>query len=406
MDEIPLFADIAINAYPGTTQNTKEFRERFINNLINIQENEDSIDFFGLFQNNKLVGGMRIHYYKMNLFQKIADVGGVGLVAVDLMHKKEKVAKDLICYFIDFFREKNVSMVSLYPFRPDFYKKMGFGHGVKMNQYKIEASCLPKADSKEGVRFLDESDKDRILDCYTQYVLSKHGMFFKTDYELNNLFKNPDHKIVGYFNGSHLEGYIVFVFEKGEHFLINHLVVKEFIYENPTVLLKLCGFLQSQGDQIQRVIINTQDDSLEFLVDDARNGTNHLIPSVYHETNTSGTGIMYRVVNIRKFLGDLRGFDFNNQICTFKLNVIDSLLMKTESFIINVEGGNLIIDGQDKYDFEITMDSAEFSSMFMGVIDPVRLYQYEKLQISDPSYLGKLHALFKNHEKPFCVTAF
>ncbi|WP_240252392.1 GNAT family N-acetyltransferase [Ferdinandcohnia quinoae] len=406
-DEIPLFADIAINAYPGTTQNTKEFRERFVSNLLFIQEQEDSIDLFGLFLGDKLVGGMRVHYYQMNLFSKIVNIGGVGLVAVDLIHKKEKVAKDLICFFIEYFRERDVTLVSLYPFNPEFYKKMGFGPGTKINQYQVEPSSFPKADSKEGVRFLQPSDQQQILACYNRYALTKHGLFLKTDFDLNNIFKNPDNKVIGYFYNNQLEAYLVFNFEKSvDNFLINNIVVKELITETPTSLMKICGFLQNQADQIRRVIINTQDDSLDFLVQDARNGTDHLIPSVYHETNTSGTGVMYRIIQVRKFLENMNGFNFNNQSCLFKLTVVDSLYEETTSLIIQVDRGKLSFPEIEKFEFEITLDVAYFSSLFMGVIDPNRLYQYGKLKISEPAYLGRFNELFRNHERPFCLTAF
>ena len=89
-DEIKAYVDIVVNAYPGIMQNTSEFKERFFNNLLDLQENEEAIEFFGLFRDNKLIGGMRFHYLTMNLFGKSISVHGIGIVAVDLLHKEEK----------------------------------------------------------------------------------------------------------------------------------------------------------------------------------------------------------------------------------------------------------------------------------------------------------------------------
>lgn len=166
--EMRNYIDIVTNAYPGIMNPSSEAKEDTFKRLLDRQFNDESLDFMGLFRNNKLLGGMRVHYHKMNLFSKLIPVGGVGLVAVDLLHKKEKVAKELIESFMNIFLEKGVSMVLLYPFRPDFYKKMGFGYGPKMHQYRISPLSFPKGPSKSNFRFLSIEDKEKL-----QNVISK-----------------------------------------------------------------------------------------------------------------------------------------------------------------------------------------------------------------------------------------
>jgi len=53
------------------------------------------VHFYGYYNDkNELVGGMRIHDYQMYFNnRKKLRAGGIGLVAVDLLHKKEKIAK-------------------------------------------------------------------------------------------------------------------------------------------------------------------------------------------------------------------------------------------------------------------------------------------------------------------------
>ena len=136
----------------------------------------------------------------------------------------------------------------LYPFRPDFYRNMGFGYGVKMNQYTIEPSSFPNTATKEGLVFLNESYKSQVRDCYNRKVSKTHGMVYKTNNELNALFKNPNNKIIGYLNGGQLEGYLSFTFKNEGSFLQNNLVIQEFIYENPNALAKLNTFIHTQED--------------------------------------------------------------------------------------------------------------------------------------------------------------
>ncbi|MFD2444694.1 enhanced intracellular survival protein Eis [Bacillus sp. CGMCC 1.16607] len=408
-EEISDFVSIVINAYPGVMQNTPEFKERFTNNLVQTQENEDSIKFFGLFREGKLLGGMRIHYYQLNLYSRMIEAGGVGLVAVDLLHKKEKVAKELISFFISHFQERGASVAMLYPFNPGFYKKMGFGHGTKMNQYQVAPLSFPSTSTKEGIVFLDESHKDLIRNCFNRYAENTHGGLLKTNYELESMFKNPAFKFVGYMNNGELEGYLMFSFksEDPSNFLTNNIVVKELVYNTPTAFSKINTFLHSQADQIHRVILNTQDNSLEFLLSDPTNGSKHLIPSVYHETNTSGTGIMYKIIDMNLFLSQLTFKIDTNQTFSFKMNVIDTLVSnQPETIGIRVENGAFQVTEQKNYDFDIELDIADCSSLFMGSVETLTLYQYGKLKISDPAYLESLRQFFGSCKQPICLTGF
>jgi len=292
--ELKEFIEIVVNAYPGVSKATPEYKERTLQRFIHLQHEDPTIDFFGLFRERKLIGGMRIHYHEMNLYTHIIPVGCVGLVAVDLLHKKEKVAKELIEAFIALFLKKGVNLLLLYPFRPDFYKKMGFGYGPKNHQYSFSASSFPKGPSKAHLRFLTKDDQQKVLQCYTKYAKATHGMFLKTKAELDGMFTNPDNRLIGYEEDNEVRGYLLFSFEKksSTNFVHNDLHIKELIAESPEALMEIGTFLHSQADQVDRIIWNTQEENVHFFVNDPRNGTHHLIPSVYHESNRSGVGLM------------------------------------------------------------------------------------------------------------------
>lgn len=409
--EFSSFVEIVVNAYPGFAQQTADFKERYKNSLIDTQENVESVDFFGLFREGKLVGGMRIHYFTMNLFGNIIPAGGVGLIAVDLLHKKEKVAKQLMDYFISFFKEKGTSIVMLYPFRPDFYKQMGFGYGSNMNQYEINPSSFPKLKNKDRLLFLDSSHREIVLDCANRYASTNHGMLLKTDHEMDLMFKNPEHKLVGFMSNETLVGYILFTFKNvsKDNFLINNMIIKEFIYETPEVLAQLCNFLHSQADQINKVILNTQDDAIEYLISDPRNGSHHLIPSVYHETKRSGIGLMYKIIDIKTFFTLLPLEHFNDITCELGLIIHDSFhIDKQQKWLLTVEKGSLAIDeyAEKKPEIELEMDISDFSSLAMGSINVNKLYQYGKLKINKPEFLKDVNNLFNRSQKPICTTAF
>src|ERR1700694_5444557 len=87
--ELEEFTTIIANAYPGSKLHTEEARQRFIQRQ-NDFENGRTVENYGLFRNGKLLGGMRLLDFNMHLHDRRVAAGGVGSVAVDLQHKKEK----------------------------------------------------------------------------------------------------------------------------------------------------------------------------------------------------------------------------------------------------------------------------------------------------------------------------
>lgn len=409
IEDLDEFARIDTNAYPGVYNHTPEMQERLKSKLIETQKDDDSVDYFGLFREEKLLGGMRIHHYSMNLLSNIVPVGGVGSVAVDLLHKKEKVAKELIEYFLRYFRDKKVSMVALYPFRPDFYKQMGFGYGTKINQYKVKPHGFKAGKEKDNIQYITVDHKQLVIDCYNRFMKQTHGMMGKTTYELEALFKNPNMIMIGYLNEEKLEGYLSFSFkrESETNFTFNDIHVKEFVYENNEALSQLLSFLYSQADQFNRVVINTQDEHFHFLLNDPSNGTNEIIPSVYHESHTSGVGIMYRIVDIAEFFKQLNQYQFGNANCTIKLTVYDSFLPENEqNIVIKFNNGYQVMGIYENFDVELTLDISDFSSVVMCATDIKSLHRYGLVKLSDIAYLNTLNQMFKTHDKPICMTAF
>lgn len=398
------FANILLNAYPAIYKSVTDVQA-----YLQKAQTDHSIAFYGLFEDGKLLGGMRLHFYEMNMYGAIIPVAGVGSVAVDLLHKKEKVAKDLIQFFIDHCNQLGIHMLALYPFRPDFYKQMGFGMGSKMEQYRVVPTGLPKGSSKQHIRYLSIEDKEQLQQCHKQFVLRTHGMFHKTEMELKSLLMNPNVKIIGYEEEGNIQGYIVFSFRRAseESFLRNNIHIHEMIYLSPKVLKELFAFLYSQADQVERIIFQTQDPFFHHNFSDAQNGSGRLIPSVYHETNTAGVGLMYRVNNVKKLMEMLGHRNFGRQSITLKITVRDTLYPKNDgSTIFRFEDGYVSRADGDSYDAEITMDISDFSSLIMGVIPFRKLYDYGLVQVSDDDVVPVIDQLFYSYERPICMSAF
>ena len=408
VEDMKQFVDISRNAYPAMNINTEDEIHKAIERFSKLQDEHELANIYGLYRNEGLVGGMMLYDFKMKFMSATIDVGGVGTVGVNLLHKKEKVAKELITYFLSHYKERGIYLALLYPFRPDFYKQMGFGYGTKMNQYRVKPSSLPKGPSKSAITFLEEKDKEKIGECYKRYISNKHGMIEKSQWDLDSMFKNSQNRIVGCLDKEQATGYAVFSFKaaSSDNFLLNDIYIKEFIYNDINALTQLLTFFNSQSDQIRYIVFNTQDEHFHYLLSDPTNGSNNVLPHVYHESNTQGVGLMYRVIDIPGIFTTLSNHSFGEESCKLKITVRDTFLKENEgSTIVNFNKGKASIGDRD-FDVEIAMDISDFSSMIVGAVSFKSLYSYGIASISDESYLNTVNKLFLVEEKPFCITGF
>ena len=409
-DDLAAFVDIVANAYPGVNIASAEEKQRWRERVEADLQDNPSVRLQGVWRDGQLQGGMRLFDFTMRMFETAIEVGGVGLVAVDLLHKKEKVAKELITAFLRYYRDRNATMVSLYAFRHDFYRKMGFGYGTKMNQYRLRPGNLPGGASKSHMVYLTPADAKPLHACYRRLFERTHGLFDRPPRTFEQILANQELRAVGFRRDGQIHGYLLFNFKPtkpgAENMLLNDIHIQELLYEDGEALGEMISFLQSQADQIDTIWLNTQDEAFHFLPIDARNGTGNFF-SLNHETNIQALGIMYRVIDVPGIFKLLRDHDFNGQTIRLKLTIADTFFPQNDgATLLDVRDGAAAVVGDGSWDAEVSMDIAEFSSLLVGAVRFKRLLDYGLARISDPAAAGAVERLFRADEQPVCVTRF
>ncbi|MGE5559807.1 MAG: enhanced intracellular survival protein Eis [Chloroflexota bacterium] len=402
--EFKEFAVPYLNAYPGSQAQPDTVAKQYFE-----VSHDPANHFWSVYEDGQLVGGMRLLDFEMNYYGKFIKAGGVGSVWVDYLHKKQGIAKDLITFFLDYYERAGAHMALLYPFRPDFYHKMGFGYGTKQEHYSFAPASLPKYDGAHGIVYLTEDDAQFLQDLRNRVAAARHGHIKMHTAERIGTFMNfpPRKTIVGYKENGVLRGYMTYGFKRYDSsFVKNDMMIRDWVCDGPETLLRFCGFLRSQADQIHRIQFNTQDEGFHFLLDDVRDGSDNLIPSVYHQSNTAGVGLMYRIINLREFLkATATSRCMNYQTLDLVLHVEDSFRPgNAGTHYIRFRDGIASLSDTPLKGIELTIDIAELSSLFMGSVTINALYRYgrAKMSAADLPSLTKLFAA----EKPTCLTVF
>lgn len=171
------------------------------------------------------------------------------MIAVDLLHKKEKNAYQLMQQFIQINQEQGVNIVMLHPFDVNFYKEMGFGLGTKTHQFYLKPEAFYNFATKDHLIELTNDDRVHVLECYNKIYEKTHGMIKRFPYEkeLDRPFNYG--RVIGYKQDNEVKGYMVVELSGKE------LYIHELFFESPEVI-----------KEFQRFFINNQTKLIKSLL--------------------------------------------------------------------------------------------------------------------------------------------
>jgi predicted acetyltransferase len=407
--DLPEFVRIAADAYPGIGLATEDDRKKLVERLIKLNE-DPRVNTHGYYRDDRLIAAIRLYDYTMTVrgIQMLA--GGAGFLEVDLPFKKEGVARRIMEYYFAHYLEKKAAMAVLWPFRPDFYRKMGVGLGSRVSTYSLKPGHFPKGPTKEHVDWLSDKDLPDIVACYNRYARQTNGMIEESVDSLKAIyFGKRARKVVGCRRNGSIEGFMVFSFEKAgaKSFIDNNLVIAYLIYETREALSELMTFLHSQDDQFHRVLITTNDDFFYFLPHDPRNESRIVRESVNHESHVNSVGAMFRAIDTPRLFELLADANFNGVDLTLRIDLRDSFLPSNDGrYVVAFKQGRPTLVESDKADVAISLDIAEFSSLIMGAVDFKSLYAYSLADISNPVHVADVDRIFAVDHTPLCLTPF
>jgi predicted acetyltransferase len=91
---------IIAKAYPSvglsSEQKLEEFETRILEDF-----NRELRFWYGLFEDGQLLGIMVLYDFVMNYYGHELKTRGIGFVAVDFLHKKQKVCKEMLRWYLE-----------------------------------------------------------------------------------------------------------------------------------------------------------------------------------------------------------------------------------------------------------------------------------------------------------------
>jgi len=403
--ELEQFAGIVRRSFPSFGLDDAALRERYVARLRE-QHRDPYAPYLGAWRAGRLLGGMRCHDFTMNLRGQQIAAAGIGMVAVDIAHKKTHVAHDMVVAFLARAQARGQHIAILYPFRPDFYLQMGFGYGARIHQYRLRLTALPDGGPRHGVRLLDVADTAAIEACYARTQARTNGLLARRPGEVRQIIADEQRTVVGYEADGTLRGYLVFLFRRGATFLTHDLDVRELVYDDHDALMALLGFVRRQADQCERMIWSTHDDAVHLLTDDPRDGSDEIIPHVFHRSSIAGVGLLYRVIEPRALAAACGTARFGAGTACVRFVIDDTLVPGIGGAVTVAFADGTLRPSAAPPDCEVRLSLAMFSSLLIGAARLERLVRYGRATLSDPAWLPLLDAILTSAEPPACTTLF
>lgn len=351
----------------------------------------------------RLAGAFKAYY----LTQYLGGVGvpmlGLAAVATAPTARRRGVGRAICRAALRIGRERGDLVSTLYPFRPSFYRALGWGAAGELYSFRFSPQSLPSYEEVSRVRAAVEEDTPDLAAVYARVAARSNGLIERAPGTwAYHLSKSSTYPFVYEANG--IRGYILARFEAGDAPGAGILTVQELIAEDDDAYRGLLGWLSLQGDQFREVRYDARpDEYFEDHLTDPRPIGFRPARSLWYPTARVIRGPMLRVIDLPGLIGTLTDWGQRTESgFTIYLEIEDpELPHNTGPWTFALEGGRATLErGGDPrlVDAILRTDIATLSEILTGTLSPSAAFQLDKAEVEGS--ISALDRLFRP-SKPF-----
>lgn len=124
----------------------------------------------------RLAGACKVYRLTQHIAGAPMPMMGLAAVAVAPSRRRQGLGALLCARAIEAARERGDAISTLYPFRPDYYQRLGWGLVGELHDYRFRTAALPAYDEAGAVRVARmPADGDAIAACYARVAARSNG---------------------------------------------------------------------------------------------------------------------------------------------------------------------------------------------------------------------------------------
>ncbi len=353
-------------------------------------------------------GAMRLYDFEMNVRGRDALAGGLGSVAVSALHKRRGVARAMIAWYLDDYRHRGAAFGVLYPFRPDFYRKVGFGYGTPMQRYRFAPAELRGDGARGTPRVLREDDAGEVLAFHERVRALTNGLIKRHLIPTLRALRDPELRTIGIEDGGALRGLMQVKAIAGPDAVRNRdeLQVRDLLWEDDVYGAALLSYLRAQRDQFARVTIESQDAALYLAARDPRDGSDVTVATpAGHRVAETGLGVMYRILDVETAFAHLPAA---GTPLVMQVRIDDPFVAETSgawTFRFGPHGAPRRDEGA-RPDATLSIGIHDLSSVVLGSLRLRDAVRHRLATLEPRERLPAADAAFAVAQPPICTTRF
>lgn len=317
---------------------------------------------------------------------------GLAGVAVAPAWRRQGLAARLCMEALRLAADRGDVVSTLYPFRPDYYQRLGWGLVGGLHEYLIRTDALEAGPPSSHVREADlERDTGAIAACYRRVAARSNGPLERDRHIWAYQLKGEDlgtrpvdadavwtarselgFRIVVY-DEEGVKGYALLRGLRQSSSSHNTLEVRELVAESDEAYRGLVAHVSAQWDRWPRTYYTARpDEPFPELLKDPRPPRSHNIRSLYFPTARIARGPMLRIIDVPEALRRRRFFEAGGpEPATLQITVTDEQRPENRGpWVVEVDadGAASIGEGETRAAAVLETDAATLARLFTGEI--------------------------------------
>lgn len=235
----------------------------------------------------------------------VQHIGGAGLpmfglsaVGVAPWARRRGVARELCEHALREARSRGDSVSALYPFRPAFYRRLGWALTGCLHTWRFAPEQLPDTGDPH-VHLARDADLPAVSDCYARFARGSNGLIDRDAGRWERLREPAGTWTFVARGDGQVDGYMIVRYGGDRSGGRRPLYIRELIADEPATFRRLIGFVSRQRDLWRRVRYDASpDEHFGRFLSDPRPPGYRAARRLWAQTATIIRGPMFRLVDV------------------------------------------------------------------------------------------------------------
>jgi len=272
-------------------------------------------------------------------------------------------------------RERGDVVSVLFPFRPAFYRKLGWGSVGELRSHLFPPEALAEDAGAAAVRPPNAADRAGLMECYERVAARSNGPIRRTPAIWAHHLGRPNtHAFVYERDG--VRGYLIASMGRGRAPDLRVLRILELVAEDDAAYRALLGWISWQRDQWRMVHYDARpDEDFAERLDDPRPPRFRYTRELWFPTGRILAGPMLRVLDVEAALAARPRWGNGALALTVEIEVEDAELPENRGpWHITLEGDAARVRRARgaRPDARLATDASTFAQIYAGELSPGR----------------------------------